>query len=472
MSKKLTLIFALAMLVGFVLPAFAEVQNVKVSGDITIYGIYRDEYDLDDRADSDASDDHSFYASITRLRVDADLTDNVQATVRLYNERDWDQEDAYADETQINLDLAYLTLKEMLYSPLTLVLGRQNLRFGNALIVGDPDTNARIVTDENGLGDTMAEDLSARKAFDALRATLDYAPWTIDLILAKIDETEQAYSATSGEDEDLYGVNVGYKFGSYNAEAEAYFFAKDSDTEISSLSSGTTGISITQGGDIYNFGLRGSVEPIKGLNLSGEIALQRGDAQESGGTSRDQKAWALDLDGSYTWDVEYAPSLGIGYSFRSGEEAGNSGDYEAWNPMYEDQTNGIVADYIFSGVNGGVNSNASIIKVYGSIKPTKDITLAAKYYNYRLDEKLVSSDNTSVSYPSANLGSRYYVMKAKEDLGDEIDLIATYNYTEDVTFGLSAGWFFPGNALEGESGGVKRNDDDALSIVGSVKVVF
>ncbi|MFN7170080.1 MAG: alginate export family protein, partial [Candidatus Omnitrophota bacterium] len=389
MGKKLTLFLALAMLVGFVLPAFAEVQNVKVSGDISILGIYRDEYDLDDRAGSgsDASDDHGFYASITRLRVDADLTDNVQATVRLLNERTWDTESA--ESTDVDLDLAYITLKEMLYSPLTLILGRQNLKFGTGLIVGDPDTNAGVGV--GGLNGTMAEDLSARKAFDALRATLDYAPWTIDLILAKIDETEAAYGATpEGEDEDLYGVNVGYKFGAYNAEAEAYFFAKDSDTEISSI--GGTTVNLTQGGDIYNFGLRGSVEPIKGLALSGEVALQRGDAQESGGTSRDQKAWALDLDGSYTWDVDFAPSIGLGYSFRSGEESGNSGDFEAWNPMYEDQTNGIVADYIFSGVNGGVNSNAQIIKVYGSIKPTKDITLAAKYYNYRLDEKLVSSD--------------------------------------------------------------------------------
>ncbi|MGE4357936.1 MAG: alginate export family protein, partial [Candidatus Omnitrophota bacterium] len=123
------------------------------------------------------------------------------------------------------------------------------------------------------------------------------------------------------------------------------------------------------------------------------------------------------------------------------------------------------------------NSNASIIKVYGSIKPLKDITLAAKYYNYRLDEKLVSSDNSTVRYPETNLipatnYHRDYYMKAKKDLGQEIDLIATYDYTEDVQIGLSCGWFFPGDALEGEDGGAKANDDEAVSIIGSVKVVF
>ena len=460
MSKKITLILALAFLVGIALPAFAEVQNVKVSGDITAYGIFRDEYDLNETSGNTTTDNAAFYASIARVRIDADLTDNVQTTIRLLNERPWEGEGDV--ENDIDLDLAYLTLKEFFYSPLTLTIGRQNLKFGTGLVVGDPDTNAQVAA--GGLNNTIAEDLSARKAFDAIRATLDYAPWTIDLIVAKISEVDTTGLGVGSEDEDLLGVNVAYKFGQYNAEAEGYLFVKDSDTEGTSPSA--SAVPLTQAGDIYTVGLRGGLEPIKGLNLSGEVAYQFGDAYKApaGGTSRDQKAWALDLDGSYTWDIQYAPSIGLGYSYRSGEEPGNTGDYEAWNPMYEDQTQGIIADYILAGVNGGVNSNANIIKVYGSIKPIKDITLAAKYYNYRLDEKLVSSGTATRAYSA--YPSREYTMRDKKDLGDEIDLIATYNYTEDVQIGLSAGWFRPGDAFD------NTNDDTATSIIGSVKVVF
>jgi hypothetical protein len=470
MSKKIIMFCALAFVVAFAASAYAEVQNVRVGGDITILGIYRDEYDLDDRAGSDTSDDVAFYANIARVKIDADLTDNVQATIRLLNERDWDQEDSA--DTDIDLDLAYITLKEFLYSPLTLTLGRQNLRFGTGMIVGDPDTNAQTSAG-SGLNGSLAEDLSARKAFDALRATLDYAPWTIDLIAAKIDETEQTGAATTGEDEDLLGVNVAYKFAFYNALAEGYFFAKDADTEVA-IAAATPGTIQQPSGDIYNLGARGSVEPVKGLNLSGEIAHQFGEARRSAGTSRDQKAWAYDLDGTYTWENAYMPTLGIGYSFRSGEEVANTGDYEAWNPMYEDQTQGIVADYLLAGVNAGVSSNARIIKLYGSIKPTRDITLAAKYYNFTLDEKLVTSNDTLVTYPVAGTGiaSRSFRMNTDDDLGDEIDLIATYDYTEDVQFALAYGLFRPGGALDGRVGGVKVNDDDATSLVGSVRVVF
>jgi hypothetical protein len=480
MSKKIMLFCALAFVVAFAASAYAEVQNVKVSGDINVLGIYRDEYDLDDRAAStDVNDDSSFYSSITRVKVEADLTDNVQATVQFINEKPWnaEAEDSYGTN-DADIALSYITLKEFLYSPLTLTLGTQGLRFGNALVVGDPDTNAQVSA--GGFNGSIAEDLSARKGFDAIRATLDYSPWTVDLIAAKICETDTtgANSEGNNEDEDLYGINAAYKFASYNAATELYLFIKDSDSDVTiqTIDGTPSDIVATQGGDIYTWGLRGALEPIKGLGLTGEIALQKGDAvnaQNTTVTNRDQDAWALDLDGTFAFDNEYVPTLGVGYSYRSGQDITKSdGDYKAWNPMYEDQTNGVVADYLFSGVNGGVNSNASIIKVYGSVKPTKDITLAAKYYNYKLVEKLVTSDNSKVCYPTiGSMSSRAYYMKASKDLGDEVDLMATYDYTDDVQFGLTAGWFMPGKALKGEYSSYK-NSDTATSIVGSVKVTF
>lgn len=475
MSKKIMLFCALAFVVALSASAYAEVQNVKVSGDISVLGIYRDGYDLDDRAAAAAvNKDSSFYASVTRVKIEADLTDNVQATVQLLNERAWDVEST--ENTDTDIALSYITLKEFLYSPLTLTLGRQGLRFGSGLVVGDPDTNAQVGA--GGFDSSIAEDLSARKGFDAIRATLDYSPWTIDLLTAKICEGDEAGSgATATEDETLYGINAAYKFASYNAATEAYLFVKnsDSDTTISYDGDGDT-IAITKGGDIYTWGLRGALEPIKGMGLTGEVAFQAGDAlkAEGGSSNRDQDAWALDLDGTFAFDNEYAPTLGLGYSYRSGQDVSKStGDYEAWNPMYEDQTNGVVADYLFSGVNGGVNSNASIIKAYGSIKPAKDITLAAKYFNYKLAEKLVLADNSNTTYPAiGSISSRTYCMKASKDLGDELDLVATYDYTDDVQLGLTAGWFFPGKALDGESSGTKLNNDTATSIIGSVKVSF
>ncbi|MEI6631658.1 MAG: hypothetical protein WCL25_03480, partial [bacterium] len=99
MKKRLVLILALAFVVGLSLTAYAEVQNVKVSGDITVLGVAR-QLELNNSqgvaaavapktlADATTYPD-TFFATITRVKIDADLTDNVMATVRLLNERLW-----------------------------------------------------------------------------------------------------------------------------------------------------------------------------------------------------------------------------------------------------------------------------------------------------------------------------------------------------------------------------------------------
>jgi hypothetical protein len=433
MSKKL-LILAGIMLIA--VPAFSAVQNVKVSGDITTYAVWQDELDLNDDEDySSEADDHGFLATITRLRVDADLTDNVSATVRLINERVWDQESTAS--TDVDLDLAYLTLKEMFYSPLTVIIGRQELRYGSALIVGDPDTNASAAGSDSSF-ESKCPFLSKRKAFDAIRAILDYDPWTIDLVYAKIDEVDEA---SNYEDEDLWGVNVAYKFAEYDAEAEGYFFFKDDDAQ-----------------DIWVLGARGSMVPVDGLTVGGELAYQGGDYTTAAGSSRDQDAWAATIYGQYTWATEYEPTVKLCYDYRSGQDNSKStGDYEAWLPLYEDQTKGLIADWLFGGVNEGVASNAHIINLGGSFKPLEDLTVALDWYHYILDEDLNSS---SIS------GKTTCSMTEDDDFGDEIDLAITYDYTEDVQFGLQAGWFLPGDAF------ADSNDDDAMEVIGSVSVSF
>lgn len=91
MGKRLTVLLALALIVGLIFgAAYAEVQNVKVSGDIIASGVARSHFGLSYKTTGDKSAlKQTFLMSKLRVRVDADLTDNVMATVRLINERIW-----------------------------------------------------------------------------------------------------------------------------------------------------------------------------------------------------------------------------------------------------------------------------------------------------------------------------------------------------------------------------------------------
>ena len=111
MSKSLIVLFCVLFVFAAAMPAFAAVQNIKVSGDILARYIARSDFSL--TKDLVGTDDNiNVFNTVTRIRIDADLTDNVSTVVRLINERNWTEADAAT--TDIDLDLAYVTLKEFL----------------------------------------------------------------------------------------------------------------------------------------------------------------------------------------------------------------------------------------------------------------------------------------------------------------------------------------------------------------------
>ena len=115
MRKHLIFILSVTVAMGLIATAvYADVQNVKVSGDIIVRGIFRKDVDFNGDT-TDVQDQGSWLMSTARLRLDADLTDNVGVAVRIINERDWDGEGTAASD-DIDLDLAYLTLKDFLLS--------------------------------------------------------------------------------------------------------------------------------------------------------------------------------------------------------------------------------------------------------------------------------------------------------------------------------------------------------------------
>lgn len=454
MVKRLMLILVALVIVGIALPAFAEVQNVKVSGDITAFGISRSGYNLGNVNKSDDTESHA--ASIMRLRVDADLTENVSTTVRLLNERDWGGNTGDLDGSTVGtvlIDLAYVSLKEFLYSPLSLTIGRQELHFGNDFIIGDPDTNNQVS------GASMSDaDLSSKKAFDAVRATLNYDPLVIDAFWAKIEENN-VFGATGAllaekDDVDAFGVNARYDFGGkYKTIGELYWFGKvdSSNNDIAHLDKKATRVN--------NIGARVEVSPTERLNLQGELAWQFGKTNNVLLTNTvKQNAMAAQGIARYALDMKYDPVLMAIYTYYSGNRDNVGG--QAWDPMYENQTAGHIINFLFNA------SNAHNLNLRASIVPVKDMTLSLDYVWLNLAQEVSAlavfnpAHTSSGALTSTNLG--------KKHLGDEIDVTLKYDYTEDVQLGLLAGWFKPGNVFT--KGGTSVTD--VKELIASCKVSF
>jgi hypothetical protein len=492
MGKRLILVLAIALVVCSMSSAFAAVQNIKVSGDILMRAINRNQFTL--------SEDYKYavsgFTSQTRVRFDADLTDNVSACVRLLNERSWGNDAVlFAPLTtpigtkgdEIELDLAYVSLKEFLYSPLSFTIGRQELRFGNALIIGDVDTNSpRTDMIQYANEWQVPWDLSLRKSFDAIRATLNYEPLVVDVIYAKIMENDVWWASVGPiglapfgtppfekDDTDLYGVNASYDMTAlgFKGTTDLYWFSK---TNRATAYAGLPGAE--QKKDTVNtigFLTRGQI--VNNLTASLEAAFQFGNSANDGinNINAKRRAWALQVTANYDLkDVKtigkYSPEVGAIYGILSGDKKVDNKD-TMWDPMFEDQTINSITNAILP------HTNSQYIALKGSFKPMEDVTVSGVWGYYLLRDKIdFGALPSTYGMPGAPFGTYFLSNNNDKYLGQAIDITTTYDYTEDVQFALTCGYFNPGTAFDKSIGFVppSRFEDNATQMIGSMKVTF
>lgn len=505
MGKRLIILLALAFVVGLTFAAYAEVQNVKVSGDITALGIYRNNLDLTKNGRDGATyksdkfeDKREYFATLTRVRVDADLTDNVTATVRLLNERVWNgdstttasssynifangQSVTSSEQDNIDLDLAYVTAKEFLYSPLTMSVGRQELHFGNDWIVGAASTNMANL--KSNLPDS---DFSLRKAFDAFRATLDYNPLVVDIIYAKIAEKDPQLN----DDSTLTGINAGYAL-TKNTNLEGFFFAKLKGRHAATVTafsggswSATNANQNTKTDKVYTVGGRVVDKTIKNLTVDAQAAYQFGTYNPQYDTNANQfaqisrrNAWGAEVVANYDmkdmrWIGKYSPSAALAYVVLSGDSRENGGrkSYKGWDPMFENQTFG----HLINGMFGFSNTN--LLGLSLKAKPMDDVTVKFDAVGMWVYKRYTDG---RVFILSGVDTARKYVMAKNPHMGNEFDLTLTYDYTEDVQLSLLGGIFLPGKAISrvyGKDGSAIPSDSGmktpATELIGSMKVTF
>jgi len=248
--------------VAMAIPAFSAVESVKVGGDVTIYGIKRAEMRaLNPMPDPYTGDSADFFQTSARVYVQAMLTDNVEAMVRLINERVWGNANNYSP-SDINLDLAYIKVSDLLTPGLVLTVGRQEIQFGEGLVVGSACLPYSSLGNVYPTAMSLAQDLGLQKAFDAVR--LDYTfkqvPVDVTAFMAKIYEDFDIY------DLNLYGVNLGYKAGDV-ARIEGYY------VRLQNMGTTATYDNVT------TVGVR-ATGSVAGFDLKGEYARQFGDWSE------------------------------------------------------------------------------------------------------------------------------------------------------------------------------------------------
>jgi hypothetical protein len=482
-------------------PAFAAIQNVKVSGDITSSFVYDNALNLGATGGSPVlplgQNHQNVFLTQTRLRVDADLSDNVSTTVGLINERAWNAENigssssstGNALDTNVQLYLASITLREFLYSPLTLTIGRQVFNYGNGLIQGD---GGPVNSGSANLAGIYA-DMNMRTAYDGVKATLDYKPLSIDLIYFKygqmVGSVNGSFLSNPQQNADVYGYDANYTLSDpWSTVVEQYLFTRIDGSGFSSTLADSVGADSQNGGDVisnqgkgntlYIPGLRVSTNPIKSLNVQGEVAWEFGNVPVQNNTTYNEAehrdAMLAQLAASYSLPVleKYKPTVNASFTYASGDKnsAENYGGsrvkssktYGAWDEFDTIQGAGTIYRSLFN------LSDENILSIGASVAPLEDVTAAVTWTGLWAPVAYSTQNPLTLIQPNGDMIAGFGSVAPKNAhwVGNETDVNLTYNYTEDVTFGLNLGWFVPGDVF------AASNKETASQAIANVGVKF
>ena len=273
----------------------------------------------------------SFVEQRTRLNAKADFTDDVSAFIELDSYDIWgedfrsnyitagDARAATADDVEVYQ--AYIDVKNMYDTPLSLRIGRQELSLGSEWLVGVNDSSS-IFT---GL------------SFDAIKLTYETDLASVAAFWAKLAERSPI---EEDGDVDLYGIYASY-LGLEDIVIDAYWmYVRDAiawqDTGPATTLGGLVGQWFEEvfGVDSYDtvtlhtFGLRGA-GTMGALDFESELAFQTGDAGRIGSLfapvlygddDADFSAWGANLEVGYTFDTTWQPRVFIGGAYFDGED--------------------------------------------------------------------------------------------------------------------------------------------------------
>jgi hypothetical protein len=488
----------------FASPAFAELQNVEVGGEIRIrwnhfspeavagqvrpgIGLFNIGNPLGAQFNEEGNS-LNFVEQRTRLNVTADFTKDVTAFIEI-DSYDWFGEDFRAEyitslnrfantNDDIEIYQAYIETRDTWGVPLRMRVGRQEMQFGSEWLVGNNDTSSFF----SGL------------SFDGITLAYDTDMFTITAFATILEENSPI---EEDSDVNFYGIYGSYH-GIEDVSIDAYYlFLRDGrgsrlgfpfDTpNVGLFGRIANSIERVFGVDqydetqkIHTFGLRGA-GVVAGFDWEAEVAYQIGDAPNTvraffspdpnsfltgpaflpfggpyGDDDAEYDAWAANIEVGYTFDAAIQPRVYLGAAYFEGED-NREDTFREWLrnlfPFYTQDAsisfNRLFSDWEYSEfLADGDLSNAIVFRGGLSLAPTETVEVLLTGAYFLADETFTSN---------GVLGFPFLGYESDDELGWELGLYLSYDYTEDLVFNFGYAHFFAGDGVDRTRTGIFSN---------------
>lgn len=393
--------------------------KLQVGGDTRIRSEWRDNFDLNDRRNR-----HDDALSFLRTRVNFDLTRGKmwRAFVELSDSREIDAKREQGQENTWDLQQAYIDWMGETKGPWTLRFGRQEMNLGR-------DTRLVEASNWNNL----------RRRFDGARLMYRTEKLDADLFVLKPEYYDRrrgnrrvTENGRMRDEEWFYG---GYatlrEFEPHTLEA--YFlgltdkedrrtFAPNRRSEDSTYGSSNR---YTAGMVLYG--------PLR-KDEAGTLSYTAEGAYQFGRYSKDRiRAFFLRGDLTYEWKRPWTPSLGLVGTWASGDKDPNDGVSGGFDNLFGSNHGPYgIMDFVRA-------RNLRELAVVGKVAPTEKLSFQAEAHSYWLDSKT----DTGLSAPGER-SLRDTHGRSGSDVGQEISLVAKYDWSKRLNFEAGAAHFFPG----------------------------
>lgn len=383
--KKLSLI--LVLFLTLCTSFFAA--DIAVSGKlVTRSGVNSNQADFN----SDSSDSVGYLYINGELNTSVSLADDVTVYLEL------ELNDKVSNGASLNsgtsntveIDEAYIEIKEFLMDSLTLKIGHQYYEYtlrGN--------NRAMVLNDD----------------FTGFKGTFTFEKGFLDIFYGKYIETLS--SVNDSDDQEVYGLHFEWNF---SESIHTIFYLNNAVLDGAAGADRSNYITVGAGVDYFLFD--------KSLELFLEVAFQFGTISES----VDQSGLGLDVGARWSFGELGSlkglwVELNVGY--RSGED--NDADSSAfWNGMTA-KTGALIAENNYSDDSPMFQgyANSQYLAVRGEIKASWTEKFSTEFI-------VAYFDNTA---------------EDADPYGFEIDLSNYYNYSENVSFALHLAAFMPDDGL-------------------------
>jgi hypothetical protein len=437
--RKSLIVLVAAMAVAMTAPAFAELQNVQVGGELRIRGNWYSEAGLS--FDDDLQPDTLYFEQRTKVNVKADFTDDVSAFIELdsYNLfgddfRGLERADAaYSapiargvaassdtfgvltgvdnnDGTPVSFYQGYIQMDDAWGYPLSFRIGRSEMQHGSEFLVGNNDTASLY----RGL------------SFDGVWGTYTHDQFNLTAFWTRLVTNNNPFRFEESGDVNFSGIYASYT-GLEDMVIDGYYYYYHQ-----ALTDPLAGFGATDAYKFHTIGARFAGSKAQ-FDWEMNAAYQTGD---TGIPGVDISAWGLQGALGYTFDSEYQPRVFVQGVYLSGDD-----EDAPFNRLFSDH------EYSEFLANTDL-TNVWLVGGGASAQVTESINLSAVANYFQVVEDFGAPDKA---------------------LGVELGIYATYDYSEDLYFSAGYAHFFALDGVESEQfvtaaglgsiGGAGQTDD-------------